>query len=261
MPYGLTPSDKKSYKESKLRRKQALNAYESGKIQPLHKSRKSLFLVIILVVFLVSGIFAYAVNVFSVADSNRFVQDEISNAELLKIINKSAPVGSDYKPDLIKYGAFDVNKILLPYLENMISDAKDQGINLELNSAYISFDEQESLYKNELNKLLENSDISLVRAESEVQKHTPKGGNSEFQTGLLIEFKNNSNSVRSYLEKNCIEYGFIQRYTDDKQPLTKMAENSYIYRYVGINNAENMRSLNMCLEEYTEYINQQQTND
>ena len=33
-----------------------------------------------------------------------------------------------------------------------------------------------------------------------------------------------------------------------------MSENETLYRYVGIDNAKKMRSYNMCLEEYSEYI-------
>ena len=44
------------------------------------------------------------------------------------------------------------------------------------------------------------------------------------------------------------------RYPEDKEDKTKIAYESWHWRYVGEENAKRMNELNMCLEEYVEYL-------
>ena len=50
------------------------------------------------------------------------------------------------------------------------------------------------------------------------------------------------------------------RYPSDKEDITKISGNNYLYRYVGKDNAVKMRTYGMCLEEYNDYLLQQKNN-
>lgn len=54
----------------------------------------------------------------------------------------------------------------------------------------------------------------------------------------------------AWLIKHCAEYGFVQRYADDKSDVTGSSEHIWHYRYVGIPHAMYMTEQNLCLEEY-----------
>ena len=57
-----------------------------------------------------------------------------------------------------------------------------------------------------------------------------------------------------WLKKNAEKYGFVLRYPKDKEDITKIAYESWHWRYVGAENAKKMNELNMCLEEYIQYL-------
>ncbi len=60
-----------------------------------------------------------------------------------------------------------------------------------------------------------------------------------------------------WLVKNCVNYGFILRFPDNKTQVTGMAYDPHHFRYVGQEHAVKMREYGMCLEEYASYIKQQ----
>ena len=142
-------------------------------------------------------------------------------------------------------------------LTKMINEAQKEGINLSVLSGYISFEEQSkkhnelvSFYKNENN-------FTQVRAEALANKTVPTGGCSECQTGLIVCFSEDSDAFENsdefkWLEYNAINYGFVLRY--DGNESSALDKNTALFRFVGEDNAKKMRILNMCLEEYANYL-------
>ena len=59
----------------------------------------------------------------------------------------------------------------------------------------------------------------------------------------------------TWMQEHAADYGFVLRFPKDKQEKTGITYESWHYRFVGINNAKEMNRLNMCLEEYVEYMN------
>lgn len=55
-----------------------------------------------------------------------------------------------------------------------------------------------------------------------------------------------------WLKENCKEFGFIIRYTKNKEELTGYNYEPWHIRYVGINIAKEIYSKNLVLEEYLE---------
>ena len=57
-----------------------------------------------------------------------------------------------------------------------------------------------------------------------------------------------------WLSENAKDYGFILRYPEEKACTTGIAYEPWHWRYVGKENSYKMEELNMCLEEYIEYL-------
>lgn len=260
MSYGLTPYDKKSYKESKRRRKQALKADKTGKIQPYGTARKRVIIISVIttvVLLAVAGYYIYNLNNQN-GISDTATQDTIVNrSELLVTVDRQNPLSKEYVPTLKVFEGFKVNEIAYESLEQLFKKANQEGIELKIKSAYISFEEQNTLYSDKLDEFLANPDYTIVRAQATAQKYVPQAGCSEAQTGLLIDFYISDTNTEAFIERNCVNFGFILRYPEEKEDITHLYPSKTIYRYVGKENAIKMRSFGMCLEEYNEYLDLQ----
>lgn len=260
MAYGLTPYDKKRYKQSKKRRRQAYFEEKTGRIIPAANRKRNIFIFIISLLVTAGMIvgFCFAVNYYTeqgkVSDKNtQNSQKEI----FLSVVNKRNPLGSDYKPETVKIQGIEVAKIAETDLEKMFREAEKQGVKIVLTKGYISFEEQQSLYEKRLAQYLANPDYTEVRAEATAANEVPPGGMSEAQTGLVLEFSVQDSTAQQWLENNCVYYGFVLRYPNNKKAITLKDYNPSVFRYTGVENALKMRSFDMSIEEYSEYIEAQ----
>ena len=57
-----------------------------------------------------------------------------------------------------------------------------------------------------------------------------------------------------WVDQNCDQYGFVLRYSASKEDVTRIAYESWHYRYVGIGNALTMTNMGLSLEEYVNFI-------
>ncbi len=57
-----------------------------------------------------------------------------------------------------------------------------------------------------------------------------------------------------WLQQNCSRYGFILRYPEGKEDITKVSYESWHFRYVGVEAAEEIMSQGLTLEEYMESV-------
>ena len=95
---------------------------------------------------------------------------------------------------------------------------------------------------------------------AEAARHVAKPGTSEHELGLAIDFnsvdeENFKNTAEAkWLAAHCAEYGFVIRYPEDKESVTGIIYEPWHVRYVGTENAKRMTELNMCLEEYVDYV-------
>ena len=58
----------------------------------------------------------------------------------------------------------------------------------------------------------------------------------------------------AWLVENAEDYGFILRYKKEKRDITKVNYEPWHWRYVGVEHAKEINKLDMCLEEYIEYL-------
>lgn len=159
--------------------------------------------------------------------------------------------------DIDKTRQFDSRAI--GELNSMMNSMKKDGItNIWIQSAYRSVERQKELYDNSVQKYLKQGKTQ-EEAEKLTEEYINKPGSSDHNLGLAVDFNYVDNKFEKldgfkWLQKNAENYGFILRYPEDKEDITKISYESWHWRYVGVEHAKKMNKLNMCLEEYVEYL-------
>lgn len=196
--------------------------------------------------------------------------------ELPVLVNADHPLPEDFEPgDLVRVR--DVTGDLMTYADDgirgvreaaealavMIRAAKEDGISpWKLREGYRTISDQQRIFNNYVEKYITENDLSRSRAVSATRQTVADPGCSEHHTGLAFDlnvegefFADTAQYV--WLQKHCWEYGFIMRYTDEKQEITGILGEEWHVRYVGKEHSLRMRDLDMCLEEYIAYLEQQ----
>lgn len=147
-------------------------------------------------------------------------------------------------------------------LNDMLNAMKKYGItNIWVQSAYRSVARQKELYDNSIQKYL-GEGKTQEEAERLTNEYINKPGSSDHNLGLAVDFNYVDNKFEKlagfkWLQENAEDYGFVLRYPKDKEDITKIAYESWHWRYVGKEHAKKMNELNMCLEEYIEYLSEE----
>ncbi len=177
------------------------------------------------------------------------------NQKLLTLVNASAALPDDYPLELETYNNIQIDSLLTGDLTDLISAAEQNSITLNISEGYISHEEQFKMYTSEINRLL-SLGYTKSQAASIAETTVPSAGHAEQQTGLSVRFDIADNvKAQTWLERNSFKYGFILRYPDDRTDVTDHNGDPTLFRYVGKSYALQMRTLNMCLEEYIIYLN------
>lgn len=148
-----------------------------------------------------------------------------------------------------------LDKDVMPYATAMIEAAWKDGVELYILSPYRSYDTQVTLFENEVQKWIKTG-MDRTSAENKASTVVARPGTSEHHTGLAIDFNSVEDSFQNttmykWLDKNAHNYGFILRYTEEKQPITGVIHESWHWRFIGINAAKKYKSSgNICLEEF-----------
>jgi len=140
----------------------------------------------------------------------------------------------------------------------MSDAAREAGYNLYLKSAYRSWQTQNTMYKNRLKKNRGKDDGWVSKA-----------GASDHQTGLGCDVipkswikaagmnkKMAAEPECQWMAEHCQEFGFILRYPADKEDVTEINYEPWHMRYVGIPAATYIMENGLCLEEFTEQMQQ-----
>ncbi len=253
--------------EPKGRKHNEINFNEDN-TEGLRKAMVILPIVIIgiIVVALIVGINQYTstlagMNMSSETESSTDEAKCLDDKKLLMIVSPDSPLPSDYKTDLISYDGQRVDSGILDDLKKMIEAANRDGISLKIVEGYVSAEVQHERYMDEVRQLMAREGYGEARAMEEAEKTVPMEDHSELQSGLAVRFGSLKGSdfeqteEYRWLFKNSIKYGFILRYPEGKELSTDFSFDPTHFRYVGIENASRMRSLNMTLDEYVTYLN------
>lgn len=186
---------------------------------------------------------------------------QVSPEELLIVVNDHNPLDEGYVPKLTSFAGIPIATEIFNDLDAMVSKAALDGVSLSVTTGYVPYKDQGKLYEETFEKIKKDNDYSEIRAESETKKICPDAGCSESQTGLLIRFSTNESyesfdetEAAKWLERNSLNYGFILRYPLGREDTTGMTYDPQLYRYVGKDNALNIRRYGMTLEEYYYHV-------
>ncbi len=202
-----------------------------------------------------------------------------------KVVSVSGYARGDVEKEL---GSFweDSSCELLPNaidaIVEMLRDAKAVGLEhfvLKAGSTYRTYEDQKSRFDKEVERQRSrHSNYSEERLIEAAKENVNYPGTSEFNTGLAFEFYFYDGTDRErklantpfyeteqgkWLYENSWKYGIVFRFPQDGYPMADTVDKAYktgvnrnlnFYRYVGVGNATVMHHLDLCLEEYIEYL-------
>lgn len=184
---------------------------------------------------------------------------DVLNSEnwAITLINKTYPLGKTYYPTLspvIEGSSVTADTRVSDAYKLMYADALSQGYVLTPYSAYCSYQRQQTNYENKVQAFVLQG-MTEDEAKINAEKRVEPAGCSENGAGLSVDIISASAGFAStdeykWLVDNAHKYGFVLRYPEDKTEITGMIYQPWHWRYVGIEVAEEMKSNNLCLEEY-----------
>ncbi len=151
----------------------------------------------------------------------------------------------------------EIDSRIVGAYKDLVNAAKADGLNIYPISAFRPHSTQVSLFNNRVERARNDG---YADPEAEAARHVAKPGTSEHELGLAIDFNSVDESYfrntaeAKWLAAHCAEYGFVIRYPEDKESVTGIIYEPWHLRFVGVKHAKRMNELNMCLEEYCEYI-------
>ena len=198
------------------------------------------------------------------ADKDWYDKDTIKETDTsLKekmLVNKFYYLPSNYDDNLdiatvknwYAYGEKKIlNEVYQMYIQ-MYNAAKNEGLNLIINSGFRTNKEQTDLY-DERKKMKGTEYADLYAARPSFSEH---------ETGLALDIFTpeypttetfESSKEYTWLLNNAYKFGFILRYPKGKEYLTGYAYESWHYRYLGLDLAKKVYESGLTYDEYYAY--------
>lgn len=153
------------------------------------------------------------------------------------VVNKTYPLPENYAPG--------VDPQAQQAMDELLAAAKQDGMNLWVQSSYRSYQHQKSLYER----------YCARDGQAAADRYSARPGHSEHQSGLAFDFNTIDMSFAAtpectWLKENCWKYGFIIRYEKDKEAITGYQYEPWHVRYLGKEVAKSVYDSGLCLEEY-----------
>lgn len=183
----------------------------------------------------------------------------------LILINSKNPVPEDYELNLAAMegetirggGEVLVDARIIEPLEEMLADARADGIIPKITSAYRSIADQQATMEEYINDYIAEG-MTREEAEAEAKRWVAMPGASEHQIGIAVDIstadwsQQGADVVWAWLEENCWKYGFILRYTEEWASITGAAAEPWHFRYVGTEYAKAITESGLPYEQYLE---------
>lgn len=184
----------------------------------------------------------------------------------LILVNEDYSLKNNHMGNLIPADMGYKDILLKPYASNALQFIMEKigaGRKIVPVSGYRSLEEQTQLF----------DDSIRDNGEEFTNKYVAKPNHSEHQTGLAIDLGLNvenidfirpefsSDGICGEFIKNAPDYGFVQRYKEDKEDITKIAYEPWHFRYTGYPHSKIMEENNLSLEEYTDLIKDYRNNN
>lgn len=174
----------------------------------------------------------------------------------LILVNKYNALASDYEPDDLvdvdsHYGRGRTRTEVYEAYKALQDEANEKGYDFTICSAYRAYDYQKGLY----DTYLENEGGN----QAVVDTYSARPGHSEHQSGLCLDLYDSVygmdnfglSDASKWLNENCYRYGFIIRYTQDKEAITGYQAEPWQIRYVGsVDIAKDIMDRGITFDEY-----------
>ena len=178
----------------------------------------------------------------------------ISDFSTDMLVNKHRSLTEDYEPDDLvsidsEYAADDTQagaRIAVNAFISMYKAAKDEGLDLVINSSYRSYQDQVDICDT----------YRELYGENYVQNYVAQPGFSEHQTGLSFDIGSRNSNIfaesdeYTWVQENAHKYGFIQRFPEEYEAITGFRAEPWHYRYVGKKIATYIYEHDISFEEY-----------
>lgn len=138
--------------------------------------------------------------------------------------------------------SFDVNteNSLLVAIEAM----RREGLSVSVGRKYTTFEQEKEYITNNTSEYpYPDEYTSELRTGYALELHSEK-------TDPRIQNNFFSTKEGEWIKENIHKYGFILRYPQGKEDITKLSANEHIYRFVGVEHAKAMYEQGLTMEEY-----------
>lgn len=166
--------------------------------------------------------------------------DGLTSIDGILIVNNSFSLPESY-------GIGAIQKDAYAEFNNLLTDARADGVHFSLLSGYRSYRTQKEIYDDYVSK----------HGKEAADKAVSRPGYSEHQTGYALDLNNAEESFGNtnegkWLAANCAKYGFIIRYPKGKESVTGRQYQPWHIRYVGPELAKKLYNNGewITLEEY-----------
>lgn len=198
---------------------------------------------------------------------NALKEDYNSDASLWRVVSKDYPLtDSHYTPANLQFATVasrsdksneerSLRADIMPDVEKLFAAMKERGYDMLIGSGYRSYNLQNMYFTN----------YARAKGEAEANKYSARPGQSEHQTGLVVDIA--YTSMQCYLDScfadtpagqwiaaHAHEYGFIVRYPKDKTEITKYIYEPWHLRYVGKDLATVLHQTGLTLDEARPYL-------
>ena len=196
------------------------------------------------------------------AATGRKIIDPEQEFWYLVVVDHDRQMPDDYEPELEYIADYDyeLDSRVAEYYDAMYEAAYEEGIELVPVSAYRYYSTQESNFNALVEELIETEGLSQEAAEAKATTEILPAGCSEHNLGLAVDIGSVEDDFKytdayTWLKEHAYEYGFIERYTAEKQDITGIIPEPWHWRYVGADHAKKIAESGLCLEEYLQQNN------
>lgn len=190
------------------------------------------------------------------------LEDDILNpASIAALVNKQYSLPEDYTPkNLVTVNVPTVlpnpeikqmRQVAADALKEMFDAAEEEGVILHARSGYRSYETQVQLFRN----------YASNHGEEAANKYSARAGESEHQTGLVMDITSESVNLQitsdfgeteegQWVRDNAHTFGFIIRYPEGKSDITGYVYEPWHLRYLGEELATDVYESGLTYEEY-----------
>ena len=233
--------------------------------QQTKKRRPHLFICILILLIALACIFVQRFagtdiyNKASLPSIDFGNENEADGEWCLILVNKWHPLETENEIDLTELSNGQcVDSRIYPQLQKMFDDARSQGIYPTITSSFRTAEDQQDILESKYEHY-QKIGYSDKKAKAYAEEWVAMPGTSEHELGLCVDIASGDSRVTNqevwdWLAKNSYKYGFIERYTAEKQDITGIIPEEWHYRYVGEKAAKEMYKNGLCLEEYLQNV-------